>query len=440
MSSASWMLLGPQLALTAGLLGALGAGFWAKPAPALLRLLGAASLLAAAVLALQTATGPAGPLIGQDALGLAVQLLTCLGALPLVLLHQDSDEVPIVLVLGCVLGMTLLAAAGSFLMLFIGLEFMSLPAYLLVARGERQAALEAGVKYFFAGGLAGSLYLLGMALHYADARSFVLAMSQGPMAAAGLILMACAALFKLGAVPLHFWLPDVYQACRPETAGFFSTSMKAAAALFLIRLCGVAPVSSVLFQALPWVGSATALFGAFLALRQQDLQRLLAYSSISHAGFLILGVATGGYWAVLFYLLVYLFMSSGAFLWLKASGVGSRAALRGYARGRPWGAAGMAVLLICLAGLPPTGGFLAKLLVFWRAVQAGLYGPAALAGLASLVSAAYCLSLVQDLYADERPQAAASEPGWALAGLCAACAVLLGLAPAAAPGFVGLLR
>jgi NADH-quinone oxidoreductase subunit N len=431
-------MLGPQLALTAGLVGALGVGMSSRPPRLLLRLLGTTALLAAIGLALFNESGPSGPLIRLDAFGLIAELLACLGALPLILLHEEDDEVPVVLALGSVLGMTLLAAGDSLVMLFIGLEFMSLPAYLLVARGSKPAALEAGVKYFFAGSVAGALFLFGMALHYAGSGSLALAAAGGPLAEGGLVLMGCAALFKLGAVPLHFWLPDVYEACEPEVAAFFSTSMKAAAALLLIRLAALAPASAFA-QALPWVGGATVLFGALLALRQQSLQRLLAYSSISHAGFLILGVgawaALGadrlGARAVFFYLGVYLFMSSGVFLWLKVSGIGTRSALKGYARGRSWSAAALAALLVSLAGIPPTGGFLAKLLVFWDAVKAGLYGPAALAGLGSLVSIAYYLGLIQDLYADEASAAPQTAPGGLLVGLCAACAVLLGLAPAA---------
>ncbi len=436
-------LLAPQLVLAGGVLGVLAAGMAPRVSALVLRALGLAALLVSmcALLDVQFAAAP--PLLRLDALGCGVQLLACAGALPLVLFLSGGDEVPLALTLGSVLGMCLLAVSDDLVMLFLSLEFMSLPAYLLVARSRSRGALEAAVKYFFAGGVAGALFLMGLALRYAASGSLRLGPALGPLADAGLALMGAAALFKLGAVPLHFWLPDVYEASPPELAGFFSTAMKAAATLLLFRLTGLAP-SSAFAAALPWLGGFTALAGALLALRQEGLSRLLAYSSISHAGNLILGV---GAWAaaerapaaaaaVFFYLAAYLFMSAGAFAWLKVSGLRTRAELRGIAARRPVLAGLFAVLLLALAGIPPTGGFLAKLLVFWEAVKAGLYGPLLLAGAGALASLGYYLGLVRDMYFEAPAQAPEPSPGAWLVGACAATAVLLGLAP----WFVGWVR
>lgn len=445
MMAASLRLLAPQLCLAGGVLGALAAGMLPRLSPRLLRALGLAALLGAMAALLALDLGAAPPLLRLDGLGFALQFLFCAGALPLVLFLSGGDEVPLALTLGSVLGMGLLAVSDNAVMLFLGLEFMSLPAYLLVARSRSRGALEAAVKYFFAGGVAGALFLMGMALRYAASGSLALAPVAGPLADAGLALMGAAALFKLGAVPLHFWLPDVYEASSPELAGFFSTAMKAAATLLLFRLAGLGPASPFA-AALPWIGGLTALAGALLALRQERLQRLLSYSSISHAGNLILGVgawaaagrSTAAATAVVFYLAAYLFMSAGAFAWLKVSGLCTRAELRGCAARRPLLAGLFAALLLALAGIPPTGGFLAKLLVFWEAVKAGLYGPLLLAGLGALLSLGYYLGLVRDMYfeAPTTPHAFGERrPGTWLVGTCAAAAVLLGLAP----GLIGSL-
>ncbi len=435
----------PSAALAAGVIGSLGLGFLTRRSPVLLRGTAVLSLGAALLLLGRVAPGAAlPPLIEADAVSLAWQFVILLGALPMAL-WLDSDDARAALYLGSTLGMLLLASASNLLLLFVGLEFMSLPAYLLVARsrGPEGRRLEAAMKYFFAGGVGGALFLLGMALWYSQTRSFapsdalVTGVSQ-----AGLALMAASALFKIGAVPLHFWLPDAYEAADPEVAGFFSTAMKAAAVLLLMRLCQYAPGANFT-QWLPAAGALTAVVGAVMALRQERLARLLAYSSVSHAGLLILGVgawatrgqAADGVSTLLFYLAAYAFMSNGAFAFLRASGASTRADLAGFARRSPALAAAFAALLFSLAGIPPTGGFFAKLLVFWQAVQAGVLGPAAAAAVASFISLGFYLGLVRAMYFDEpvgdgpRPG-----PGAGLVTALAAGAVLLGLAPWALSG------
>ncbi|MDX6769125.1 MAG: proton-conducting transporter membrane subunit [Elusimicrobiota bacterium] len=435
----------PSAALAAGVLGSLGLGFLPRRAPALLRVLAVLSLGSALLLLGRVGEGAAlPPLIASDALALAWQSVILLAALPMAL-WLDSDDARAALFLGSTLGMLLLASASNLLMLFVGLEFMSLPAYLLVvrSRGDEGRRLEAATKYFFAGGVGGALFLLGMALWYAQTRSLgpsALLVTGG--AQAGLALMGACALFKIGAVPLHFWLPDAYEASDPEVAGFFSTAMKAAAVLLLMRLCRYAPGAA--FAAwLPAVGALTALVGAVMALRQERLARLLAYSSVSHAGLLILGVgawaARGlppeGVSALLFYLAAYAFMSNGAFAFLRASGARTRADLAGYARRSPALAAAFAALLFSLAGIPPTGGFFAKLLVLWQSVQSGLLVPAGVAALAALVSLGFYLGLVRALYLEEPAgEGPRPGPGAGLTAALAAGAVLLGLAPWALAG------
>lgn len=444
------MVLLPQGVLAAGVLGALGLGLSRRPSKLAVRALALAApaLALAAMRAIEPSS--VAPLVSADLKGLCWQLVIVAGALPLAFL-SSGDDVEAALFLGSVLGMSLLAVSGNLPMLFVSLEFMSLPAYLLVARageGDPARRLEAAVKYFFAGALAGATFLLGLALYYAETR--LLGPSTLPLGAqgqAGVALMAAAALFKLGAVPLHWWLPDVYEAAAPEVAGFLSTAMKAAAVLFLMRVAALAPAPAFA-AALPWVGAVTALVGAFLALRQERLQRLLAYSSLAHAGLLILGV---GAWqalgfdpaaasALLFYLGAYALMSNGAFAFLRASGAATRADLRGYASREPGMAAAFAVLLLALGGIPPTGGFLAKLLVLWQALRVPLPVPAALAAVAALVSLGYYLGLVRDMYLED-PSGAAPTAGGLRERLtllvCAIGALLLGAAPLLLQGLTG---
>jgi NADH-quinone oxidoreductase subunit N len=433
-------LLYPQAVLAAGAIVVLGTGAWGKASAAVRKALA----LAAVALALATlAATPEGidlPLLNLDALGWATQCVFMVAAMPLLYLAEPVDEILLALVLSVLIGAGFIASSANLLTLFLGLETMSLPAYLLVSRSRSGLGLEASMKYFFAGATASALFLMGMALHFAAGGSLALAAAPGRLGAAALALMGAAAFFKLGAVPLHFWLPDVYEASDPELAAFFSTGIKAAAALFLLRVCGIAP-RGTFAELLPWAACLTILYGAVAALRQKNLSRLLAYSSISHAGFMMLAIAawasqgrsTRAAAALFFYLAVYLFMSGGAFLWLRVAGVRQRTQLRGLAASRPVDCALLAALLLTLAGAPPTAGFAAKFLVFWEAFKAGLYWPMILAGIGALLSLGYYLGLIRDMYFDEPgPQtagAAVPARGRGLVAAFALAAFILGLAP-----------
>ncbi len=433
-------ILGPQMVLAGGFLAVLAAGM-ASLSPKFIKSLVILALVAALVLASGATPGSDGALLSLDGIGFSWQLIFYAAALPLAFLMAAKSEVAPALVLGSVLGLGILAVSGNLLMLFIGLELMSLPAYLLVARsrGGAKTATEAALKYFFAGGAAGGLYLLGLALYYFSQKTLAFAGPGDFAAEAGIALMGSAALFKVGAFPLHFWLPDVYEASDPELTGFLSTAVKAGGVLLLMRLASLSPAGAFA-RALPWFGAATMLFGAVLALRQERLQRLLAYSSMAHAGNIILGV---GAWAALgarpaaalavfFYLAAYLFMNNGAFTFLKASGAKTRADLRGLGARDPRASAAFSALLLALGGVPPTAGFLAKLLIFWEAFKAHLYAPLLLAALSALLALGYYLALLKDLYFEDAPaQMPSLEPGSGLAVLwaCAVPAAILGAMP-----------
>lgn len=446
----------PQLALAGSVVGMLAVGVGPRRSPvAELRALAVAALAAAAWLA--SGTAAAGNLVAWDGLGRSWLPLFCLGAMPLVLLLPAVDELPLALVLGSVLGMSLLAVARNLLLLFLGLELMSLPAYILVFSLRRtRASLEAAIKYFFAGGAAGALFLLGLAAAYAATGSLSLTTVVGAGAPA-VALMGTAALFKIGAFPLHFWLPDVYEAASPELTGFLSTSMKAAGVLLLMRLLSLGLPGSPFLAALPAVAACTMTVGNLLALKQTSLQRLLAYSSIAHAGYLLLGVSAwsslgarpGGAAAVYVYLAAYLAMNTGAFAVLKLANLRSVEDLRGLSRREPVLAGFLALMLVSLAGLPPTSGFLAKLLVFWDAVKAGEIGLVVVAAVNSLIGLAYYSRLLRTMYFEESwetdavesgaPPTVPSIPGRIVLWACAVPTLVLGLCPWVAPWAAELL-
>ncbi len=433
------MPMAPQAALATGTVGSLFLGLLRRPPAAVLRAVAFVTVAVAMLFAVSSAAdGWSAAIVLCDAKSVGWQYLIYLGALPLSLWLDGTDDVMTALFLGSVLGMSLLASAANLPMLFISLEFMSLPAYLLVARSRPGSrGLEAALKYVFAGGTAGALFMLGLSFYYADARTLGLSGDLSPLGQAGAALMAAAALFKLGAFPLHWWLPDAYEAAAPEVSGFLSTAMKSAAVLFLMRLCELAPQAR--FAAfLPVVGAVTALAGSIMALRQERLQRLFAYSSISNAGLLVLGVgawaASGrsadGVSSILFFLGAYAFMSNGTFGFLKHSGLETRTQLKGRGPQMPAAAAAFTVLVFALAGIPPTGGFVAKLLLLWRAVDASLLWPAAAAAVSALISLAFYLGLVRDLWF-EQPRGSAPKPihGAPLVIACALGVLLLGAAP-----------
>ncbi len=433
------MPLGSQAILATSVVGTLSLGLMRRPPALALRALAVAAVAGAMLFAIWTPEDLISSAITRcDAMSIGWLYLIGLGSLPFALTLDGEDDVLVALFLGSVLGMSLLAAAANLPMLFIALEFMSLPAYLLVARSRRSdLALEAAIKYFFAGGVAGALFILGLAMYYADTHSLAASTALSPLGQAGTVLMAAAALFKLGAFPLNWWLPDVYEAAAPEVSGFLSTAMKSAAVLFLMRLCELAPEAK--FAAyLPAIGAATALTGAIMALRQERLQRLLAYSSISNAGLLIIGVgawaAAGrsaeGVSAILFFLGAYAFMSNGTFAFLGHSGLETRTQLKGRGASRPAAAAAFTILLFSLGGIPPTGGFIAKLLLLWRAVDAGMFWPAVIGALSALISLSYYLGMTRDLWF-EAPQGPAPAPrsGASLVIACAVGILLLGAAP-----------
>ena len=325
------------------------------------------------------------------------------------------------LLLFSVTGMLLFAATTHFVPLFLGLELFSIPLYALVGTVRPRAeSAEGGMKYFLTGAVASSCFLMGGVLIYGlsgtlDLASAALILrSQGlaldPLVLVGAALLLLGFLFKVSAVPFHQWTPDAYEASPHPIAGFMSVATKGVAFIALLRIFpgSLAPLGSVgvkMQSVVAVLAVATLVLGNLTALVQTNVKRMLAYSSISHAGYLLLGFVAGtpaAYTGVLFYLVIYLAMNMGAFGLLTAFGlVGEKTTfedLRGLGWKRPSMGIAAAIFMLSLAGIPPMGGFYGKYMIFRELVGTGHVGMAILGVLASLVSAYYYLRFLVALF------------------------------------------
>ncbi len=357
------------------------------------------------------------------------------------------------LVLFATTGMMLLAAAGDLLVLFLALELMSLSLYVLAGLFKRElAASEASMKYFILGAFAASFLLYGIALIYGATgttnldriAASVAGRVHDPLLVTGLGLMLVGFGFKISAVPFHMWAPDVYQGAPTTVTALIATGSKAAAFAALIRVLVVALRGAQPdWTALLWIVAAlTMTVGNVAALAQSNLKRLLAYSSIAHAGYMLVGLVAGGTagtGAVLFYLLTYTFTTAGAFGAItlceraraEAVEVGDYA---GLGRRHPVLAAVLGLFLLSLIGIPPLAGFVGKFYLFSAAVRAGYVWLTIIAVLNSAIAAYYYLRVVVYMYMREPEGAAAVWAPSFAGGLALAVAlvgvVLLGVIPA----------
>jgi NADH-quinone oxidoreductase subunit N len=325
------------------------------------------------------------------------------------------------LLLFSVTGMMLFASTTHFVALFLGLELFSLPLYAMVATVRARATgSEGGMKYFLTGAVASSCFLMGGVLLYGMGGSLDLAVTasvikaQGlasdPLVLAGAALLLLGFLFKVSAVPFHQWTPDAYEASPHPIAGFMSVATKGVAFFALLRIfpVGLLPLGAVgvkMQAAIAVLAVLTLIVGNLTALVQTNVKRMLAYSSVSHAGYLMLGFVAGtpaAYTGVLYYLFIYLAMNMGAFGLLTAFGlVGDHTTfedLRGLGWKRPAMGIAAAIFMLSLAGIPPFGGFYGKYMIFRELVATGHVGMAILGVLASLVSAYYYLRFLVALF------------------------------------------
>lgn len=365
-------------------------------------------------------------------------------------------------------GMAMLACSNDLVCVFLGIEILSVPLYVLAAmRLKSERSVEAGTKYLLLGAFASAFLLFGTALWYASSGTTMLSGMSGEilrlghgqgLAALGGALFLIGLLFKVGAAPFHMWTPDVYEGSPTPITAFMATATKAAVLVALLR---AAPAFAASFgategaQLISGLAILTMFVGNLGALRQDNLKRMLAYSSIAHGGYLLVGVAVaiaqGGRSgsvdpssAVLYYLVVYGAMNLGAFAVALVIDRGSDrekvSDLAGLGRERPLLAAAMAVFALALAGLPPTAGFIGKFYLFQSAVAANLI-PLAVAGvIASVIGLFYYLRILLVMYADKASEGSTAPRGDTMLGIVSLAAVVitlwLGLAPGSFLDFV----
>ncbi len=304
-------------------------------------------------------------------------------------------------------GALVMVTTRHLLVAFLGMEVLSVANYALAGLRRDELSKEASVKYALLGVFASAFFVLGMAFYYGAGGGFIInsrvAAGTSPMAMAGVFLLISALMFKVSLVPFHFWTPDVYQGSPSPITAYFSVVTKVAGFVLLLRLSDFA-----IHPEFRWFVGTVALlsmvYGNLVALRQRDIKRLMAYSSISHAGYMALALllGQGAGWVLLFYLTVYGFMNLGAFS-VISSLVESNALddYQGLSRTHPPLAAFLAFFLVSLAGFPPTAGFLGKFLLFSQAGGAGYWALVVVAVLTTLVSVYYYLRVVLYMYMRE---------------------------------------
>ncbi len=347
-------------------------------------------------------------------------------------------------------GMMLLIAAVDMLAVFLGLEMMSIPIYVLAGFDRRKLrSNEAALKYFLIGSFASAILLYGMALLYgATGSTSFEALRAGfdatnPLALVGVGLVVVGFAFKISAVPFHQWTPDVYEGAPSAVTAFMSVTVKAAAFAALLRLIGLGlgPLDATMINIVWTLSALTMIVGNVMAVIQDNIKRMLAYSSIAHAGYMLVGVVTGtveGYSAIVFYLIVYTFMNLGAFgvvvaLAHHGHDCERMESLAGLARSRPALAALMTLFMFSLIGIPGTAGFIAKFAIFAAAVRADVIWLTIVGMLMSVVSVYYYLRIPVLMYmqdpAEEAPRMEIASGEALVLGFCALAVLFLGVFP-----------
>ena len=358
-------------------------------------------------------------------------------------------ELPVLMVFA-VLGMMMMVSANDLLALYVGLELQSLSLYVLAAfhRGSLRAT-EAGVKYFVLGALASGLLLYGSSLIYGfagttsfDGLASALSNAQENVGViVGVVFVISGFAFKVSAVPFHMWTPDVYEGAPTPVTAFFSVAPKIAALCLFLRVL-VGPFDDLLFQwrqVLIVVCVASMLWGAVAAIAQTNIKRLMAYSSIGHVGYALIGLVAAtpeGARGMIYYMLIYLFMNVGTFAVILAMRVKDRYVegiddLSGLSKTNPAIALALTILMFSMAGIPPLAGFFGKYFVFMAAINAGLIPLAVIGVLSSVIGAFYYLRLIKIMYFDDsvegfdKPDLSTS----VVIGVCAVAVVVFILVP-----------
>jgi NADH-quinone oxidoreductase subunit N len=434
----NWTLATPEIVLgIAGLLILAGGVIPKKETffPVSMAVIGAFVLTAVLVIGQGEGTAFLGQYVA-DGFSRFAKVLILLGAALGVVLSLDFNEKAgigrfeyAVLMLFATMGMMVMVSANDLMSLYIGLELLSLSLYVIAAFDrDNPRSAEAGLKYFVLGALASGLLLYGSSLVYGFAGStnfdqLADALAGGTVGlgvVVGLVFVLAGLCFKISAVPFHMWTPDVYEGAPTPVTAFFATAPKVAAIALLMRvLAGPFADLAAQWQQVIWVASVgSMLLGAFAAIGQRNIKRLMAYSSIGHVGYALMGLAVAsdvGLRGVLVYMAIYMVTSVGTFAVLVAMRRKGRALeqvddLAGLGRTDPAMAMWMAVFMFSMAGIPPLAGFFGKLYVFLAAVQGGYWVLAAVGIGTSVVATYYYLRIVKVMYFDAGDEALDARP------------------------------
>jgi NADH-quinone oxidoreductase subunit N len=437
----------PEIILAVGAMALLMLGVYRTPRTE--TLIDVLSIILLIVAGVAVVLLPGGKLIGfggsfvVDDFARFLKILAIAGSAAAILMSIDYDrsenqqrfEYSVLIVLST-LGMLMLISAADLIALYLGLELMSLPLYVVAASHRNSLrSSEAGLKYFVLGALSSGMLLYGASLVYGFTGTVSFsgiahsAAEAGTGLVFGLVFLFAGFCFKVSAVPFHMWTPDVYEGAPTPVTAFFAAAPKVAGIAMFVRVAVMAfpGITTQWQEIVAFVSVASMLLGSFAAIGQRNIKRLMAYSSIGHMGFALVGLAAGtseGVQGVLVYMAIYITMTLGVFaviLSMRRAGgmVESIDQLAGLARTHPGMAFAMAMLLFSMAGVPPLAGFFAKFYVFLAAIKAGLYVLAVIGVLASVVGAYYYLAIVKTMYFDE--------PAEGFVGMPAALKVVLGV-------------
>jgi len=334
--------------------------------------------------------------------------------------HEGIEryELPLI-VLFATAGMLIMISANDFIALYLGLELQSLSLYILSAfnRGSGKSA-EAGVKYFVLGALASGLFLYGVSLIYGFSGTTSFSNLSGDIyssgyhigAVIGMVMVIVSFAFKVSAVPFHMWTPDVYEGAPTPIVAFFSVAPKIAGLCVLVKIL-LLPFGGLLNewrQVLIFLSIASMLWGGIAAISQKNIKRLMAYSSIGHVGYALIGAVVGtqdGLRGMLYYLFIYLFMNIGVFSVILSMKINNRFVedikdLSGISKTNPYMSLSLAILMFSMAGIPPLAGFFGKYFVFSAAVNEGFIVLAVIGVLSSVIAAFYYIRLIKIMYFD----------------------------------------
>lgn len=427
---ANLTLMAPELLITVGALALLMIGaFSGERANALVTGLAVALLLAA--LALVVLFPQDGHVFGRafvsDPFSRFMKVLTLVGSVVTLVMSTgfakaekfDKFEFPILILLST-LGMLLMISANDTLSLYLGLELQSLALYVVAAiNRDNVRSTEAGLKYFVLGALSSGMLLYGISLVYGftghtgfEAIAQALGSEQRQLGVVfGLVFILAGLAFKISAVPFHMWTPDVYEGAPTPVTAFFASAPKMAAMALLTRVAveTFQPITHDWQQVIVFIAIASMVLGAFAAIGQRNIKRLMAYSSISHMGYALVGLSAGtlvGVRGVAIYMLIYLVTTLGTFAFIlamrrKDGNVEQLGDLSGLSRTNPIMATMLTILMFSLAGIPPLAGFWGKWYTFLAAMQANLYALAIIGIVASVVGAFYYLRIIKIMWFDE---------------------------------------